>query len=391
VWQAALVALAAWAGCGDGGGRWLDDECAVACHERECGQIGPCPCGTCGEGNACSLAGDCVLQVDCPGECDEMVLVPAGPFVMGSDRDEGWDDERPEHVVQVSTYEIDRFEVTVGRYRRCVEAGACTPVDRAGWCGVSGIQGLVVWRGYFDDPVFEDYPVICLNYRTAGEVCRFEGKRLPTEAEWEKAARGGCEIVGPETCGPEDERIHPWGDEEPDCTLDNLEGCTTMTATNRTIGAPLPVAKYLLVPSPYGAVSLGGNVSEYVADGYRADAYSECSGGCTDPQVPLDLSSGGRVSTVLRGDNSTGTVVDGPGQPAARLALRNRLPLNASAYDSGVRCASSPAVSPPPLHRTTPESRDLLTIRPWSAAESDRATIGGSGCWSGSGVRSRGR
>ena len=129
------------------------------------------------------------------GDDAPMDLVPAGCFVMGSPPSEGIYDEHPAHEVCLDAYYIDRYEVTVERYERCVRAGACS-LDHfldAGddWCNYANGQ--------------RDHPMNCVSWFGMREYCEWAGKRLPTEAEWEKAARGT------------DGRTYPWGEEEPTC------------------------------------------------------------------------------------------------------------------------------------------------------------------------------
>jgi hypothetical protein len=113
----------------------------------------------------------------------EMVGVPAGEFVMGSD---GGDiAEGPSHTVHLNAFYIDKLEVTNALYRKCVDADACPRIDRA---------------TYFDDPTYNQHPVVNVAWPWARAFCAWSGKRLPTEAEWEKAARGT------------DGRTYPWGE-----------------------------------------------------------------------------------------------------------------------------------------------------------------------------------
>ena len=136
-------------------------------------------------------------DVSCrPNMCPpEMIYIPCGPFVMGSDPGEGNPDEEPEHVVWLSAYCIDQSELTLVEYRLC-DNPSCTDAFNS------------------SDP--DNYPA-ALNWDQARAYCEFRSKHLPTEAQWEKAARGGCEIVLPATCGPEDERRYPWGEDTPTC------------------------------------------------------------------------------------------------------------------------------------------------------------------------------
>ena len=118
-----------------------------------------------------------------------MVRVPAGPFLMGSE--DGGQDEQPEHSVVLDEFTIDQYEVTNAHYKQCVDAGVCDPPER--------VDSETRPR-YFGEPEFANYPVIGVTWADAQTYCEWRGARLPTEAEWEKAARGT------------DGRILPWGD-----------------------------------------------------------------------------------------------------------------------------------------------------------------------------------
>jgi formylglycine-generating enzyme required for sulfatase activity len=170
----------------------------------------------------------------------EWVDVPAGEFVMGSsDADPDADSsEKPQHTVYLDAYRIGKYEVTNRQYAQCVRAKVCKePTDTE----------------YYDDPAYADHPVVSLRWLDTRDFCRWIGGRLPTEAEWEKAARGT------------DGRIYPWGDEPPDCDKANLPGCT---------GGTKAVGSYPEGASPYGAMSMAGNVYEWVADRHAADYYA---------------------------------------------------------------------------------------------------------------------
>jgi formylglycine-generating enzyme required for sulfatase activity len=171
----------------------------------------------------------------------EMVYVAAGEFHMGSV--EGREDEQPVHQVYLDGFYIDRTEVTNAQYAECVEAGACWMSD----------QGSSTRTSYYDNSAYDEYPVHYVNWSGAQDYCVWMGKRLPTEAEWEKAARGT------------DGRTYPWG-EEFDCDLANCGKCTDDTTA---------AGSYPGGASPDGALDMAGNVWEWVADWYDSDWYSK--------------------------------------------------------------------------------------------------------------------
>jgi formylglycine-generating enzyme required for sulfatase activity len=160
-----------------------------------------------------------------------MVIVPAGEFVMGCDEklDPRCDfDELPVRRVTLSAFEIDRTEVVESDYATCVAAGVCRSVELA-------------------KPPSAQLPVLGVSWEDADTYCRFANKRLPTEAEWEKAARGST------TCR------FPWGDREPDCAHANYLDCGSKP---RAVGTADSA-------SPYGVLDLAGNACEWVADWYE--------------------------------------------------------------------------------------------------------------------------
>jgi formylglycine-generating enzyme required for sulfatase activity len=201
---------------------------------------------------------------DCP---EGMVYIPCGPFVMGSD-ERDFSSAGPKHEVVLSAYCVDTNEVTNEQFKGCVTAGACTEPHKYG--GDS--------QPYYPDERYRRHPVAPVMWSQARAYCAWAGKRLPTEAEWEKAARGGCELSPPATCGPEDERRYPWGDEEPHCNRGRSRCCSC-------IGDPHAVGQRPGNDSPYGVHDMAGNADEWVAD-FWADDYRDVPSGAVDPLGP---------------------------------------------------------------------------------------------------------
>ncbi len=188
-----------------------------------------------------------------------MAAVPGGPFFRGcGDGANGVVDdkcapsEKPAGQVSVSTFFIDVNEVTVGRYMRCVSKGACPEPPAIGECNFGESDRL-------------QYAINCVTWEDADRFCRFEGKRLPTEAEWEKAARGT------------DGRRYPWGDDEPD--KDGVfranwgDGLAKILWMRDQWEYDGPVGYFAKWPSPYGCNDMAGNVGEWVSD-WWADSHA---------------------------------------------------------------------------------------------------------------------
>jgi formylglycine-generating enzyme required for sulfatase activity len=273
-------------------------------------------------------AGDMDMWVatrTCAASCPAgMALVPAGPFVMGSDPGEGSPSERPEHIVTLSPYCIDRTEVTNEAYGACVTAGRCLPpTDLDSWTRTN----------CFMDPTYADYPVTWIDWARAASYCAWTGGRLPTEAEWEKAARGGCELVAPAMCGAEDERTYPWGDAVPTCSIANAH----LGASDAfCVGDTWEVGSRAGGDSPYGLHDMTGNLWEWTSDWFGATAYDACAAGCSDPAGPT---SG--LGHTRRGGSWFDRITDGEGW------LRTSARYGDAHVDSvdaifGFRCAADP-------------------------------------------------
>jgi len=166
-----------------------------------------------------------------------MAQVPAGPFLRGSRAGEGEPDERPRRRIHLDAFLVDRTEVTVEQYRRCVEAGQCT--SPAGGPGCNWARGER-----------SSHPVNCVDWSQAVAHCAWAGKRLPTEAEWEKAARG--------TTGA----TYPWGEAAPGCRLAVMGGCGASGTSPAGSREPCD-----------GVHDMAGNVWEWVSDRYQQGHY----------------------------------------------------------------------------------------------------------------------
>ncbi len=196
----------------------------------------------------------------------EMVYVPAGSFEMGCNTDHNNDfacpeDEKPQHTVTLDAYYIYKFEVTNKEYAQCVKAGACQPPT---------YSSSFDRPSYYGNPEFDSYPVIYVSWQEAFNYCEWVGMRLPTEAEWEKAARGSS--------GP---LAYPWGDDPPTCTLANYyDNISDAYCTGDTTAA----GSYPTGASVYGAMDMAGNATEWVNDWYDQDYYKTSPG--LNPQGP---------------------------------------------------------------------------------------------------------
>ncbi|MGH7772986.1 MAG: formylglycine-generating enzyme family protein [Candidatus Binatia bacterium] len=187
----------------------------------------------------------------------EMVSIPAGPFTMGSDT--GPADERPAHRVELPAFAIDRTPVTNAQFAAFLNAAS--PMNAAGerLYDVDDGDARIHQRGgkWVADPGFENHPVVEVSWFGARDYCAWAGKRLPTEAEWEKAARGT------------DGRKYPWGNSPPDRTRAQFNAGWNQTA---------PVDSFPKGASPYGVLDLSGNAWEWVSSAYLPYPYKATDG-----------------------------------------------------------------------------------------------------------------
>ena len=226
----------------------------------------------------------------------DIVLVPAGEFTMGSPARDA--DEQPAHRVFVDAFSMDKYEVTVGQYAAFLQAkGVDPPSD---------------WKT-MNQPAHQKRPVANVEWAEAAGYCTWAGKRLPTEAEWEKAARGT------------DGRLYPWGNDPPTPLRANY-GKTDWN----NHGVLVPVGTLEDGKSPYGIYDMAGNVWEWVSDWYDNDYYK------TSPQQnPTGPPTGG--FKVIRG----GSWNSNP----RNLRSADRYwdpPSFRSLYFPGFRCAKTP-------------------------------------------------
>jgi formylglycine-generating enzyme required for sulfatase activity len=168
-----------------------------------------------------------------------LVFVPAGKFTMGSGENL---DQQPIHQVDMDAFWIDQTEVTNNMYAKCVDAGKCD---------------LPNFPLHYYDSSYANHPVVFVSWNDAFAYCFWAHRRLPTEAEWEKAARGTESF------------FYPWGNESPNSTLLNY---------NRNVGSTTEVGKYPDGVSVYGALDMAGNVWEWVSSLHKPYPYDASDG-----------------------------------------------------------------------------------------------------------------
>jgi formylglycine-generating enzyme required for sulfatase activity len=225
-----------------------------------------------------------------------MRLVEVGDFILGSAT--GMADEKPVQTLYLDTYYIDKYEVTNALYGVCVKAGACEPPRQA---------KTDARIAYFGNADFDNYPVVNVDWNMARTYCEWRGARLPTEVEWEKAARGP------------DGRTYPWG-EEISCNEANYFGCE---------GKPTSVSSYNSGLSVYGVYGMAGNVDEWVSSLYMPYPY-DVTDGRENPDAPGER--------VIRG----GSWLNSDSDNEVRSARRQKADPSTAADNIGFRCAGIP-------------------------------------------------
>ena len=234
-----------------------------------------------------------------------LVLIPAGEFEMGNEK--GHDREKPVHTINLDNFYIDANEVTNAHYEKC---------EKSGVCSAPGAPGSFNRESYFRNSTYADYPVIYVNWEQASNFCNWRGARLPTEAEWEKAARGG--LNGME---------YPWGNDHPVCRKGAKNGAMFDDGGDCNDLDTEAVGSY--APNGYGLYDMAGNVWEWVMDWYMDTYYS-----ISPLENPLGPISG--ETRVLRGGAWYGD------PDSLRVSDRFSLNPDDQLNNVGIRCASSP-------------------------------------------------
>ncbi len=219
----------------------------------------------------------------------EMVGIPAGPFTMGSN--EGPDDEKPAHPVNVAAFAVDRFPVTNANFAEFLNAVSAVPGSGPRLYDFDDPDARVHQRNgrWVADPGYEEHPAVEAPWGGAAAYCAWRGKRLPTETEWEKAARGT------------DARRYPWGNELPDKRRARYEAGFNETT---------PVTAFPAGASPYGVRDMAGNAWEWVSSAYRPYPYRADDGRENAQPGPVRGTRGGghdspasEITTTQRGRN----------------------------------------------------------------------------------------
>lgn len=232
-----------------------------------------------------------------------MMYVPMGEFVMG--RDDGDGVEQPVHVVYLDAFWIDKMEITNAMYGECVGTGICDPPVSF---------GSYTQERYYGQPFFGDYPVNYVTWHEAQDYCAWRGARLPTEAEWEKAASWDDDR--------NERRLYSWG-EKISCAFANYKG-----RDGECIGDTTKVGSYPLGASFYGVMDMVGNVSEWVADWYDDNFYN------TSPLInPMGPDASPSSSRSVKGGSWYAS------DYFSRLSYRIGLPPSLAVYGLGFRCA----------------------------------------------------
>ncbi len=296
--------------CNDGDACTTSDACAagtcsgsaISCDDSEPCTVDSCDNTTgckhtpaadgqaCGSGMVCKSA---VCVSGTPTPPSGMVYIPAGKFEMGCIAGDlaCEADEKPPHTITLPAFFIDLNEVSFIQYQWCVDAGKCPSPGSTAGCNFGKVT----------------FPINCVTWAQADAYCAWKGKRLPSEAEWERAARGGLEG-----------KPYAWGDAAPSCSLAAYGDCG--------LSASLQLGSKPPGNNAYGMLDVAGNVSEWVADWYDAAYYATSPG--SSPKGAASSASGDHVR---RGGSYL--------SPPSALRLSDRDASHGSGPDTGFRCA----------------------------------------------------
>ncbi len=228
-----------------------------------------------GIGLAMSTAAPPWTRAEAAVPADTMVVIPGGPFLMGTAEAQArrlakryghhasWlDGEMPQRTVDLPDFAIDRYPVTNRQF--------------AAFCNATGHAPRPHWGGTEPPEALLDHPVVHVNKADAEAYAHWAGKRLPSEAEWEKAARGT------------DGRLYPWGNEF------HVEACQCDLRVNGPVPCTAPVAAHPSGASPYGVMDMAGNAAEWCADGPGTKS-AFIKGGCWMTECPINLRAASRI------------------------------------------------------------------------------------------------
>ncbi len=212
------------------------------------------------------------------GDCiSSMVDIPAGKFNMGCHKSvEGGDalcdtDNVPEHTVELSDFKIDRFEVTVEEFNKCIAAGVCQNDSKKMFQTYSENE-----KCNLGAPGRKHHPMNCISWEGANAFCKWAGKKLPTEAQWEKAAKGTKT------------NVYPWGNSpSPSCSI----AIVKKTTAGCDFDSTYPIGSKEKGKSVYGLYDMAGNVSEFVRDWYQKDFYISKEATTKDVEGPKNPDS----------------------------------------------------------------------------------------------------
>lgn len=265
-----------------------------------------------------------------------MVLIPEGEFMMGSTPEQVdqamadcqkqnnnkclpglRDDQKPQHKVYLDSYYIDQYEVTNARYAECVIAGVCQ---------LPQYKGSYTHESYYGNAEFDNYPVIYVSWFDASTYCQWRGARLPTEAEWEKAASWN-DLT-------QEKYIYPWGNDFNGSLVNICDINCIWDWANKNYDDGYadisPMGNYPDGVSPYGVYDMAGNVWEWVNDWYQSDYYATLGDNLSNPQGPSNGDT-----RALRGGAWDGIRTN------VRSADRNHVDPTSTSLSLGFRCARS--------------------------------------------------